>query len=482
MVDSLIKKTRIPSSFCGIYGFRPTPQRLTNLGLTNGMVPNFGQQVILPTAGPMARCVDDLALILKVWWVDKLFSKDFYVPKFPFNDNMYQFGERATTATATANAMKLEAAEMDCHSGSDSRKTSLDDERELSPMTEQSRSRSSSSSSSIGLVAPQLIAKPIESNNIHSFHQKLTTALNRTEHHPAGSSSLTPTTTPASFFTFSNPSSSSPSSSSSSSINATSPSTFKKLRIGYFNSNSLFPASAPNARAVTEAVEALQKLGHEVVPFTPPNMLEGALLYMGILNCDRGLNPLMKGLAGEQLHYLYVPHYFTSMLPRLARTALQFVLKHKGLPELSALVGATHPKSAYEFKQFAHNVKQYRMEYVKAWNDAGIDVLICPAGAVPAHPHDHSQKLTFAYTYFQTFNLLLFPAGTVPVTKVKPEEQTYNQSTNPHINALAQPTMENSAGLPVSVQVVAPPYEDELCLHVMRQIESEIGLHETVAL
>jgi fatty acid amide hydrolase len=34
--------------------------------------------------------------------------------------------------------------------------------------------------------------------------------------------------------------------------------------------------------------------------------------------------------------------------------------------------------------------------------------------------------------------------------------------------------MKESAGLPVSVQVVTLPYEEELCLNVMRQIEEAV--------
>lgn len=55
---------RIPAHMCGIVAFKPTPGRLTALGMRP---PFAGQNTIRPTAGPMARCVADAELLMRAW-------------------------------------------------------------------------------------------------------------------------------------------------------------------------------------------------------------------------------------------------------------------------------------------------------------------------------------------------------------------------------------------------------------------------------
>ncbi|XP_071985186.1 vitamin D3 hydroxylase-associated protein-like isoform X2 [Engystomops pustulosus] len=77
---------RMPSSFCGICGFRPSGNRLTNLGVLN---PVSGMKSAVSMTGPMARDVDSLALFMKALVCDDLFQLDPTVPPVPFNDEIY---------------------------------------------------------------------------------------------------------------------------------------------------------------------------------------------------------------------------------------------------------------------------------------------------------------------------------------------------------------------------------------------------------
>mmetsp|Transcript_22507 Transcript_22507/g.60890 ORF Transcript_22507/g.60890 Transcript_22507/m.60890 type:complete len:631 (-) Transcript_22507:1025-2917(-) len=59
---------RIPASFCGITGFKPTCDRLSGRGMGVPRLERLmGQKEVRGTAGPMARCVADLELLMKVW-------------------------------------------------------------------------------------------------------------------------------------------------------------------------------------------------------------------------------------------------------------------------------------------------------------------------------------------------------------------------------------------------------------------------------
>ena len=107
---------------------------------------------------------------------------------------------------------------------------------------------------------------------------------------------------------------------------------------------------------------------------------------------------------------------------------------------------------------------------------AGLDALLAPTFGLPALPHGASRKLLVACSYSFLWNNFNCPAGTVPVTTVRDDEQTYPTSSDggDALDALATEAMAGSAGLPVGVQVAAEPWRDELVLRVMKEIEQGV--------
>ena len=76
-------------------------------------------------------------------------------------------------------------------------------------------------------------------------------------------------------------------------------------------------------------------------------------------------------------------------------------------------------------------------------------------------------------------NLLGWPCGAMPITTVREDEQYYNREDLPSdqkdmMSVYANQEMKDSAGLPMSVSVMTPLYEDEMCLRVMKEIEKGI--------
>ena len=91
-----------------------------------------------------------------------------------------------------------------------------------------------------------------------------------------------------------------------------------------------------------------------------------------------------------------------------------------------------------------------------------------------------SQYLIASMSYTFLANILMWPSGTVPVTTVRDDEQTYDIEDLPadqrdQISKLADTVMKGSAGLPMGVSVLTPALTDERCLHVMKIIESSVG-------
>lgn len=85
-------------------------------------------------------------------------------------------------------------------------------------------------------------------------------------------------------------------------------------------------------------------------------------------------------------------------------------------------------------------------------------VLLCPVASVPAFRHGErrwdidGKKVEYldAWSYTAWFNLLGMPAAVVPVGK-------------------------SSEGLPIGVQIVARPWEEEIVLAVAAELESHCG-------
>lgn len=68
--------------------------------------------------------------------------------------------------------------------------------------------------------------------------------------------------------------------------------------------------------------------------------------------------------------------------------------------------------------------------------------------------------------------------GTVPVTLVKQDEQTFEDEFNDFYTRNGKKTLEGAAGLPVGVQVAALPNSEEKVLYLMKELEKEIGFRE----
>ena len=68
------------------------------------------------------------------------------------------------------------------------------------------------------------------------------------------------------------------------------------------------------------------------------------------------------------------------------------------------------------------------------------------------------------------WNLHQFPAGVVPVTRVRPDE-TARERPRDRLEKRAAEVDRQSAGLPVGVQVVGRPWEEDVVLAAMIAIE-----------
>ena len=80
-----------------------------------------------------------------------------------------------------------------------------------------------------------------------------------------------------------------------------------------------------------------------------------------------------------------------------------------------------------------------------------------------------------ASSYTAVYNLIGCPAGILPVTRERAEDQEALETDYPDTDAnfrLAREASRGAEGCPLGVQVIGRHFQEEMVLHVMRTIEN----------
>jgi fatty acid amide hydrolase len=164
---------------------------------------------------------------------------------------------------------------------------------------------------------------------------------------------------------------------------------------------------------------------------------------------------------------------FLITIPYVVRLFVATVSKVLGWSRVSDLVGSAGRKTTTEVWALQAKKKEIIHQTIDLWKKLQLDAIICPSGVITAAPSGVAAELTPMCCYTALFNVLDMPSGVVPCTYVtKDDDFNLNkyQKNDPWDNKVHQ-AAGDSVGLPVAVQVAALPWEDEMCLHVMKELE-----------
>jgi len=205
----------------------------------------------------------------------------------------------------------------------------------------------------------------------------------------------------------------------------------KQIRIGYFEDDGRTPVTPETRAAVRSAAEGLARAGLQVIPFRPEGLEQARDLWWKLFGTAGGmiLGPLTKGHESE--------------LSPIMREFLDWVASEPSHTGHTLL-------HTWLLRDELRNQFLAQMQVVP--------IFLCPAAAIPAFPHrervwkveDKNVSYLDAWSYTEWFNLLGNPGAVVPVGR-SPE------------------------GLPIGVQVVGRPWEEELVLAVAAEVERECG-------
>jgi Asp-tRNA(Asn)/Glu-tRNA(Gln) amidotransferase A subunit family amidase len=205
----------------------------------------------------------------------------------------------------------------------------------------------------------------------------------------------------------------------------------RKLRIGYFEDDGRTPVTAETRVAVRAAAEALRGAGFHVDHFRPEGLEEARQLWLKFFVGAGGMliRPMFSGRESDLSPILKEFLAWSSSEPQLSGEAL-----------LDAWIERDMLRAEFLAEMERH------------------PILLCPAAAIPAFRHGErswqveGKTVSYldAWSYTEFFNLLGNPAAVVPVAR-SPE------------------------GLPIGVQIVGRPWEEEKVLAVAAVIEKECG-------
>lgn len=248
-----------------------------------------------------------------------------------------------------------------------------------------------------------------------------------------------------------------------------------KLRVGIYDTDGFMEPSPGVIRAVGEARKALRAAGITVVDYPPPHASELLYLYLAAISSDGGAT-ITKALDGEAIIDPLKLVRLAAEMPWPARKALARTLALTGEKRTARLLDAVGEKSVADFWALAAERDRYGRLEAAAWDQAGIDAVVCPAQFTPAVPHGMGKDFILSFTYVARYNMLNLPAGVVPVTCVRHGEEVRERIAD-RVDRRAAAVEAKSDGMPLGVQVVGRPWREDVVLALMAKIEDGVRDH-----
>lgn len=248
-----------------------------------------------------------------------------------------------------------------------------------------------------------------------------------------------------------------------------------RLRFATFDDDGEFPAAPAARRAVAEAADMLTNSGATRARCHVPALTRATDLLLACLSADRGAS-FRRLLRGNPIDLRVRSLLWTARAPARLRRLAAAALGVLQQSHAAAMARRFAPGSADHYWQTVAAIGQFRLDLLRALDHAEggpIDLLLCPAYAVPAQRHGASLLMPLPGAYAPIANVSGFPAGVVPVTRVRAGEESDRPASRDQVDRIARETERGSAGLPIAVQAIGRPWRDDVVLAVMARIEAE---------
>jgi len=244
-----------------------------------------------------------------------------------------------------------------------------------------------------------------------------------------------------------------------------------RLRVGVFVDDGLVPVSAAYRRAVADAADMLRARGAAVVDLAWDAIARAPAIFNRLLIADRfagmtrtlGRDPRDPRVRRLELMARTGPR---------GRAALGLALRLSGRRKAAAEVAACDVYDADGYWRSCEEQLDYQARALAALDAQALDLVLSPPTAFPALRHGATAEVGICGAYACLYNVLGWPAGVVPVTRVRPDEETATARGRDPYDRTAAATERGSAGLPIAVQLAARPHREAVVLAAMAAVEA----------
>lgn len=249
-----------------------------------------------------------------------------------------------------------------------------------------------------------------------------------------------------------------------------------RLHVAYYTDDGTFKAAPAVRRAVLEAADTLRNCGAQVTAWSPPDVHHAVDLFFSIMGADGGRG-LIQTLGKNKRDPRVSTLLFMGQRSRPTLAVLGWLFRLLGQEGLANSIRNFGYRDTWHYWQLVEAQMEYQRRFLEALDhDEGgpFDLILCPACALPAFTHGASRDLILAGGYTALYNVLGYPTGIVPVTRVRSDEEVGRSPSRDRVEQTARKVEFGSAGLPVGVQVVARPWREHVALAAMRAIEETV--------
>ncbi len=176
-----------------------------------------------------------------------------------------------------------------------------------------------------------------------------------------------------------------------------------------------------------------------------PDVPDAIRLYFHLITADGAAN-LIRTLGANRPDWRIRRLLRLGRMRRPARRVVVSLLAAAGHRRLAELIAASGATSTDVYWQRTSERSQYIRDFTLALDAAGIDALVMPPHALPALRHGSSIDLNPAASYAFLANLLGMPAGVVPATRVRADEESDRPVTRDLTDRAARRVELGSAG------------------------------------
>src|SRR5947209_7235541 len=248
----------------------------------------------------------------------------------------------------------------------------------------------------------------------------------------------------------------------------------RTLRVGFYTDDGIMQSAPAVRRAVHEAAKHLNDAGATLVGWHLPEPEQVLHLAYALFSADGGAH-FKSLLAGGPIDPALKPLLMLAGRSRMTLRLMGSLMRAIGQPTLAGLTAHFGHTSAHDYWQLVEALDDYRERFAGAMNDAPggpIDLILGPACALPAFTHGAAKDVGLAGINTLIYNALGYPAGIVPVTRVRENEESERPQSKDIVQKVAKRCEDGSAGLPIGVQIAARPWREDQALAAMRIVQA----------